>query len=350
MPGAERRRAMCCGGFVRQAAVYLKRAFDAYPDQHSALKTEVTRKRNFRPARRLFEQASDVLLAAKPVWAMSPLQVSRVLPATPCFDLVIFDEASQVKPADAIPALIRGHQLIVAGDSRQLPPTDFFSKVLEDEEEQPEELVALDTDTNGEQAPQPTRTRSPYARDAESIRFAFDRLLAGQSRSLQWHYRSQDERVVELVKEQVKQHPEESVGIITFGIKHEARIERALELAMQANPDFERALTAHTHEPWLVKTIERVQGDKRDAIFLTVGYGKSADGKLRYFWGPLLREGGERRLNVAISRAKKRMTLVTSFSKDDAPADGHSSAGYKSNLAMRGGGLGFSRCWAARRI
>lgn len=363
----------------RQAAVYLKQAFDAHPDQHSALKMEVTRKRNFRPVRRLFEEAPEVLLAAKPVWAMSPLQVSRILPAAQCFDVVIFDEASQVKPADAIPALIRGHQMIVAGDSRQLPPTEFFSRVLEDEEEEPEEVVALETESSEQQSARPAQARSSYTRDAESILFAVDRLLAGQSRSLQWHYRSYDERliavsnehvysgslttfpapdtlesihhevvpysrgiaggtnspelevqrVVELVKEQVKAHPQESVGIIAFGIKHEARIERALELAAQADPEFERALTAHTDEPWFVKAIERVQGDERDAIFLTVGYGKNADGKLRYFWGPLLREGGERRLNVAISRAKKRMTLVTSFSKDDVPSDGHSSAGYR---------------------
>ena len=78
-----------------------------------------------------------------------------------------------------------------------------------------------------------------------------------------------------------------------------------------------------------MKNIERVQGDERDAIILTVGYGKGLDGKLRYFWGPLLQEGGERRLNVAISRAKRRLTLVTSFTADDVPDDGHDSAGFK---------------------
>ncbi len=363
----------------RQAAVYLKRAFDQYPEQHSALKTEVTRKRNFRPVRRLFQEAPNVLLAAKPVWAMSPLQVSRILPAAQCFDVVIFDEASQVKPADAIPALMRGQQVIVAGDSRQLPPTEFFSKVLEEDEvEEKDEDVAL-AGAESETPNAPVRRRGSYTRDAESVLFAMDRLLAGQSRGLQWHYRSRDERliavsneyvyhgslttfpapdalesvshqvvpysagigggtnspelevqrVVELVKEQVKSRPDESVGIIAFGIKHEARIERAIELAMVADPEFEAALTAHSHEPWFVKAIERVQGDERDAIILSVGYGKGGDGKLRYFWGPLLRDGGERRLNVAISRAKKRMTLVTSFSADDVAPDGHPSAGYR---------------------
>ncbi|NUP73183.1 MAG: hypothetical protein HOQ07_00805, partial [Sinomonas sp.] len=364
----------------RRAAEHLKAAFDAYPDQHSLLKTEITRKRNFRPVRRLFREVPDVLLAAKPVWAMSPLQVSRLLPAQQCFDVVIFDEASQVKPADAIPSLLRGRQAIVAGDTRQLPPTEFFSKVLEDDvADEPDELADLAQDSSDTSSR--AREGGSFTRDAESILFAMDRLLAGQSRSLQWHYRSRDERliavsnehiygnslttfpaadaldsvrhvevppstgigggtnspeaevrrVVELVREHLAQHPGESIGIIAFGIKHEDRIERALEQEMQADPDFERALiaTGEAGEPWFVKAIERVQGDERDAIILTVGYGKGLDGKLRYFWGPLLKEGGERRLNVAISRAKKRMTLLTSFSPDDVPADGHSSAGYR---------------------
>lgn len=365
----------------RRAAEHFKRAIDEHVDEYAQLKTEVTRKRNFRPVRRLFEEASSVLLPAKPVWAMSPLQVSRLLPAAPCFDVVIFDEASQVKPADAIPALLRGAQVIVAGDSRQLPPTEFFSKVLEgDMKEDEHEGESALLDETPEVAAERVRARAgSFTRDAESILFALDRLLAGQSRSLQWHYRSRDERliavsnehvysrslttfpavdaldsvrhvevppsigvngtfnspeaevnrVVDLVREHVTSYPGESIGIIAFGVKHEARIERALDQAMQADSAFERALNTQGEESWFIKAIERVQGDERDAIILTVGYGKSLDGKLRYFWGPLLRDGGERRLNVAISRAKKRMTLVTSFSRDDVPADGHSSAGFR---------------------
>lgn len=362
----------------REAAEHFKQVIDAHTDEYSLLKTEVTRKRNCRPVRRLLEEAPHTLLAAKPVWAMSPLQVSRLLPATSCFDVVIFDEASQVKPADAIPALLRGRQALIAGDSHQLPPTEFFTKVLEDDDATEEDDSApLTSSQQPSDQPAPASSGS-FTRDAESILFAMDRLLAGESRSLQWHYRSRDERliavsnrhvyanslttfpaadapdslrhvevppsagisgtfnspedevtrVVELVREQVFDHPGESIGIIAFGIKHQARIEKALEQAMLDDPQFERALNTHTDEPWFVKSIERVQGDERDAIILTVGYGKSLDGKLRYFWGPLLREGGERRLNVAISRAKKRLTLVTSFSAADVPENGHPSAGF----------------------
>ncbi|UOQ57802.1 AAA domain-containing protein [Leucobacter allii] len=361
----------------RRAAEYLKAAFDQHPEQHALLKTEVTRKRLFRPVRKLFEEAPDVLLAAKPVWVMSPLQVSRVLPPEQCFDVVIFDEASQVKPADAVPALMRGKQAIVAGDSRQLPPTEFFTKVMEDEDAEEEEEIELAP--GGSDLPQSRKSRrQSYTRDAESILTAMDRLLAGQGRSLQWHYRSRDERliatsnehiyhrslttfpavdaleavrhvavppsqgigtttnspelevqqVVELVKGHVQNFPTESLGVITFGIKHQQRIEYALDEAMRTDPSLEAALKSDI-EPFFVKAIERVQGDERDAIILSAGYGKGLDGKLRYFWGPILRDGGERRLNVAISRSKKRMTLVTSFSTDDLAVDAHPSSGYK---------------------
>lgn len=362
----------------RRAAEHLEREIDAHGEEYARLVTEITRKRTVRPVRQLFEDSPHVMRAATPVWAMSPLQVSRLLPAERCFDVVVFDEASQIRPADAVPALLRAGQAVVAGDSRQLPPTEFFTKVMEDASEDEDDAVALDG--RGSEGRRDARPRAgSLTKDAESILAAMDRLLAGQSRGLQWHYRSRDERliavsnehvyhrslttfpaadaqdavrhvevpaspgingsanspevevaaVVELVREHVRRHPGESLGIIAFGAKHEARIEAALFQAMAEDPAFERALNARTDEPWFVKAIERVQGDERDAVILSVGYGKGADGRLRYFWGPLLREGGERRLNVAISRAKRRMTLVTSFSPDDVPADGHSSAGFQ---------------------
>lgn len=360
----------------RLAAERLKDALDANPDQHLILKKEVTRKIKFTPVRRLLHDVPDVMLAAKPVWAMSPLQVSRLLPRRKLFDLVIFDEASQVKPADAIPAILRGNQLIVAGDSRQLPPTEFFTRTLDDPDEEDEVEEDVDLDSDLEAAPAPRRLGS-MTRDAESILFAMDRLLAGQSRRLLWHYRSRDERliavsnryvydgslttfpaaegaeaiqhieigyspgigggtnspeaevaeVVAAVKRHVELHPDESLGVIAFGIKHQHRLEAALDQAFADEPGLFEKLNAH--DPFFVKSIERVQGDERDAIILTVGYGKGSDGHLRLFWGPLLQAGGERRLNVAISRAKLRLTLITSFSADDLAEDGHDSRGYK---------------------
>lgn len=360
----------------RIAAEMLKRELDRHDEQHLRLKKEVTRKARFTPVRKLLREVPDVMLAAKPIWAMSPLQVSRLLPRQQLFDVIIFDEASQVKPADAIPAILRGRQLIVAGDSRQLPPTEFFTKTLEDADESDE----LDEDASLEsfvdEGPAPRRMGS-LTRDAESILSAMDRLLAGQARRLLWHYRSRDERliavsnrhvydsslttfpaadtpdainhievpfspgigggtnspeaevaaVVDAVKAHAMQHPDESLGVIAFGIKHQNRLEAALDRAFAEDPEL--FVTLNSKEPFFVKSIERVQGDERDAIILTVGYGKGKDGQLRLFWGPLLQIGGDRRLNVAISRARLRLTLVSSFSPDDLAEDGHDSRGYK---------------------
>lgn len=369
----------------RKFAEKLKYILDNFPEEHQILKTEVTRKRKFRTIRSLISEAPNVMLAVKPVWAMSPLQVSKLLPAHRVFDVVIFDEASQIVPADAIPALIRANQVIVAGDSRQLPPTEFFTKILEDEPGSDEEEISrLVTEENAdlgtvvESRAKPLRKDS-FTRDAESILFAFDRVLAGQSRRLLWHYRSKDERliavsnahvydsslttfpaadsgdaiqyvsvppspgvngktnspekevekVVQLVREHFKNSPDESLGVITFGSPHQRRIEMALDKAMQKDPAFADWISSGNADAFFVKNIERVQGDERDAIILSVGYGKEPDGKLKLFWGPLLKDGGERRLNVAISRAKKRITLVTSFSPDDVAEDAHESAGFR---------------------
>lgn len=370
---------------LRIAAENLVAALNSNPDQHVILKKEVTRKRNFMSIRRLFSEAPEVMLAAKPVWAMSPLQVSRFLPAHQLFDVVIFDEASQIRPADAIPSLIRAKQVLVAGDTRQLPPTDFFSKVIDyqpvDNNQELDALAEEETIAFGDVPVNASSGKKLEAltRDAESILFAFDRVLAGQSRQLLWHYRSLDERliavsnahiydsslttfpcadipnavrhvqakiatgkdartnspqpevemVVQLVEEHLANKPKESLGVITFGTHHQRRVEMALEVAAKKNSKLAEALQGTGDEPFFVKSIERVQGDERDAIILSFGYGKDASGKLNLFWGPILQDGGERRLNVAISRAKRSMTLITSFGLADLAEDRHSSPGFR---------------------
>ncbi|HLP23005.1 MAG TPA: AAA domain-containing protein [Microbacteriaceae bacterium] len=366
----------------RLAAEHLKAVLDDNPDEYAVLKKELTRSRNFKSVRTLFEEAPNVILAAKPVWAMSPLAVSRLVPAEQLFDVVIFDEASQVKPADGIPAIMRAAQVVVAGDSKQLPPTSFFAKVLDDSMDNDEQedlaLEAVESDGDPSAQVEAISGGETLTADAESILFAIDRVLAGQSRRLLWHYRSRDERliavsnahvyqntlttfpasdtpdalrhevvpfskgiggttnspelevqrVVELVKEHFESRPDESLGVITFGVKHQRRVEAAISLLAASDEAFAEAISDGP-DPFFIKNIESVQGDERDAIILSLGYGKDAAGKLKMFWGPLLKEGGQRRLNVAISRARRRMTLVTSFSADDVADDMHSSEGFK---------------------
>jgi very-short-patch-repair endonuclease len=298
------------------------------------------------------------MTALKPCWAMSPLVVSQLLPGDrPYFDIVIFDEASQVLPADAIPAILRGRSLVVAGDAQQLPPTSFFSAASDGEQD--EQQAILDDGTIN------LALTSGY----ESI---LDVLTAGlgpgRTRSLTWHYRSRDERliafsnswiydrslttfpgilgqdclshelvaqgeqvagqedsvtaeverVVDLVLAHAEQRAHESLGVITMGIKHAERIDVRLRDRLSQLPHLHSYFDdPSADERFFVKNLERVQGDERDAIILSIGYGKSGDGRLLYRFGPLLQQGGHRRLNVAVTRARSRMTLVSAFSHQD---------------------------------
>jgi very-short-patch-repair endonuclease len=337
---------------VRQAwASQLRDTVDKHPLQARVIRKQAALRRGHLPLRRLLDQTGDVLFALKPCWAMSPLMVSQVLPAARLFDVVIFDEASQIVPADAIPSIIRAHQVVVAGDDRQLPPTNFFRQFSEVAEDDEEDLVS-------------------FGAGFESVLDALRPLLP--TCPLNWHYRSRDERLVAFANEhiyggalttfpgvarddclrhvvvappaspaphtspgqdssvttevrevvaQVLAHarlrPSESLGVIALGVKHAERIDTALRLTLASEPALEPFFAEDRPEPFFVKNLERVQGDERDAIIMSVGYGKHADGRMRYQWGPLLRDGGERRLNVAATRAKRRLTVVSSFSSGD---------------------------------
>jgi very-short-patch-repair endonuclease len=371
-------RARVRGAWARR----LRETVDQHPLQARVIRKQAALRRGHRPLRRLLDQAGDALFALKPCWAMSPLMVSQVLPLARLFDLVIFDEASQVVPADAIGSMIRAHQVVVAGDDRQLPPTSFFHQIDPgdpgDDDDPDEGLVSL---------------RAGF----ESVLDALRPLLP--TCPLTWHYRSRDERlvafsneriyggalttfpgvarddvlrhvvvgqdgsaandgvsaevteVVRLILEHARTRPGESLGVIALGVKHAERVDAALRDALTAataasaappSPagsagvaaaaaaaaakDAARDLEAFFAEsgspaagpePFFVKNLERVQGDERDAIIISVGYGKHPDGRMRYQWGPLLRDGGERRLNVAATRARRRLTVVSSFSSHD---------------------------------
>src|SRR6266702_4280262 len=312
--------------------------------------------------RRRLDQASDVLFAIKPCWAMSPLVVSQVLPTSRLFDVVIFDEASQVTPADAIPSIMRAHQVIVAGDDRQLPPTSFFRQVSDGDPDSDEEGEGEDD------------SLVSFGSGFESILDTLRPLLP--TAPLTWHYRSRDERlvafsnsriydgalttfpgvirddclrhvvvsqgpgagqdtsvaseasaVVDLVLAHARARPGESLGVIALGIRHAERIDVVLREVLAEHPGLEEFFAEDQAEPFFVKNLERVQGDERDSIILSIGYGKHRDGRMRYHWGPLLRNGGERRLNVAVTRARQRLTLVSSFSSRDVDPDRVTSAG-----------------------
>ncbi|MFD0687782.1 AAA domain-containing protein [Actinomadura fibrosa] len=364
----------------RATAEWLRESMDRAPQQARLIRRQAALQRRHLPLKSLVEQAGEVLLSLKPCWAMSPLMASQVLPREQIFDVVIFDEASQVIPADAVPSIMRGRRLVVAGDGRQLPPSNFFSQVSgydhEDEAEQPAGIVS-------------------YARGFESILNALEPLLLNCP--LTWHYRSRDERliafsnhwfykgalttfpgvqgedclrfvhasqtpgagqdqsvtaevheVVDLALEHARTRPQESLGVIALGSRHAQRVDALLRQRLAEHPELEEFFAENGDEAFFVKNLERVQGDERDAIILTLGYGKHADGRMRYLWGPIMRPGGERRVNVAITRAKHRLTLVSSFTRHDVDPDRlHNEGGkmlcrYLEFAETRGQSLGYT--------
>jgi very-short-patch-repair endonuclease len=341
----------------RAVAEHVIATRDAYPIESQLVTHEAGKKRRHVPVRLLFQQAPHVLTALKPCWAMSPLVVSQVLPVEQCFDVVIFDEASQVTPESAAGALMRASRAVVAGDPHQLPPTAFFASgsAVDDSEEETDEVTASMT------------------RDFESVLDVMGALLPPPmgTKRLNWHYRSRDERliafsnaqpqlydwslttfpgaetakvishqlvpfvpgrvdqeqsvadeviaVVRAVSEHAHDRSHESLGVITMGIKHMERIEEALRQARQVDSVLDDYLNEvfYGTEKFFVKNLERVQGDERDAILISIGYGKGADGRMMYRFGPLNNAGGERRLNVAVTRARSRIAVISSFSSAD---------------------------------
>ncbi len=316
--------------------------------QVGVLRKELQKQKRFKPLRTLFAEIPDVLKALKPCMLMSPLSVSTFLaPDKVTFDLVVFDEASQIPTPEGIPAILRGRQVVVAGDSKQLPPTSFFaaSFIFDEDAEATEDLEPLES----------------LLDDCVAIVPVFEQT------HLRWHYRSRDERliafsnhyfygenplitfpsvaparedsgvrlvyvpdgvwdrggsrtnrpearrVVELIVEHAERWPGRSLGVVAMNTAQREAIEELLDERFLQRPDLREKLRAHTDEPFFIKALENVQGDERDTIIISVGYGKTASGALSYNFGPLNQEGGWRRLNVLVTRARWQTILVTSL-------------------------------------
>ena len=334
----------------RLVAESIVETMEQYAEERDVVRREAAKRRRHLSVRQLFAQAPHMLSALRPCWTMSPILVAEMIPLDrKLFDVVIFDEASQIPPAESIGCLARASQVVVAGDSRQLPPTSFFGRTAEDDEEDEPEDRSL-------------------TRDIESLLDVADALLRDQI--LLWHYRSRDdrliafsnqriyggaltafpgaivespiahelipfrpisgvkgtrsnpdevERVVDLVLHHAYNRPGETLGVIAFGQHHANNIEDLLHKRLGETQDssLDEFFSETNEERFFVKNIERVQGDERDVIILSLGYHKDPNGNLPLRFGPLNQEGGERRLNVAVTRARSRLTLVSSFSHHD---------------------------------
>jgi hypothetical protein len=322
---------------------------------------EFEKRRSHLPVRELLLRAGGAVQAAKPVFLMSPLSVAQFLapphglrPAL-SFDLLVMDEASQIEPVDALGAIARCRQVVVVGDDRQMPPTRFFQRMTS-EDETPEEqefseaVEAREVESilglaNARGVPN-VMLRWHYRSRHESLiatsnaQFYGGRLMVlpsprGRSPALglslvkvdgQWEAgagvnRAEAQAVAEAVLRHARETPGETLGVAAFSLRQRDAILDAVEKLRREDEGAEAFFTAHPHEPFFVKNLENVQGDERDAIFVSVGYAKGADGRLAMRFGPLSLDGGERRLNVLITRAKTRCLVFSGLAAEDIDLD-----------------------------
>jgi very-short-patch-repair endonuclease len=324
------------------------------------IRAELAKKTRHLPIRQLIARAGRSIQTLKPCFMMGPLSVAQyIAPGTLKFDLVIMDEASQMRPEDAIGALARGGQAIIVGDSKQLPPTSFFDRIAESGEEEEEELT--------------------LAEDANSILDLGEAIF--DQRVLKWHYRSRHEALIafsnkhfyknelivfpspagqsdrfglgfrfvpnataskglnaieaKVVAEAAAQflltEPGRSLGVVAMNVRQAERISDELAKLAGGNPDLAKALADSENskigEPFFIKNLENVQGDERDVIMISMTYAPATLGSpVPQNFGPINRDTGWRRLNVLFTRAKERMEIISSMrSSDIKPKEGADS-------------------------
>jgi len=335
---------------------------NAASSEQAILRHEGAKKRKHKPIRQLFSEINNLLLTLKPCFLMSPLSVSHYLdPQHFSFDVVVFDEASQILPENAIGAIMRCKQTIVVGDDKQLPPTGFFNSIGSEEfiDEEITEMGAFDSileECSGLNIPQVMLKWHYRSEDESLISFSnyhfydnglntfpntqHDRHLSGvefvhvsdgiydMGKSRQNVKEAQ--RVAELAFEHFQQFPSHSLGVVAFSQAQQMAILDQLEIMRRSQPEFESFFDENKEEAFFVKNLENVQGDERDVMFFSIGYAKDGSGKpmpLRF--GPLNKEGGHRRLNVAITRAKKQVKLIASIQPTDIDLSRTNSYGVK---------------------
>ena len=333
------------GDIIR--AVNARRPASTDVGEPALIRREGVKKTRHLPVRDLIGKTRNTTLAIKPCFMMSPLAVSQYLPPDIAFDVVIFDEASQVTPGDAINCIYRGRALITAGDDKQLPPTSFFDHINDEEE----------TETD--------------VKDFQSILELAKASGALRNLGLRWHYRSRHEALIaysnqrfyegklvtypgahsegpdvgielihvpglyrrgtsrdnpieaQHVAQRVLHHfdtrPETSLGVVTFSVAQADAIQAALDKVLDDRPDLAAHLEGDRLNGFFIKSLESVQGDERDVMLFSIGYGPDEHGKVTTNFGALNKGKGWRRLNVAITRARQRIEIITSIRAGDIP-------------------------------
>ena len=331
--------------------------------QAKILAGEFTRKSGHMPVRKLLEKAGGMIKQIKPCFMMSPLSIAQYLDPTNeelQFDVVIFDEASQVKPEDALGAFMRGKTAVVMGDTQQLPPTSFFDQ-MSDADSDEEEATSLDMESilhlcklsfPVKMLKWHYRSRHESLITVSNREFYDDDLLVYPSPShsdpelgLKFHYNPNtsylrgassknpleaDDVVEEIFNHFEKYGDTKSLGVGTFSVAQKNAILEALEVKRKERPEFEPLFSDNKEERFFVKNLETIQGDERDVILISVGYGFDQDRKMSLNFGPLNQDGGERRLNVLITRAREKCVVFSNFKAYDMNLTANPPYGVKS--------------------
>ncbi|MCY4506137.1 MAG: AAA domain-containing protein, partial [Acidobacteria bacterium] len=307
---------------------------------------EIQKKRRHKSVRRLMQECPGAVRRLAPCLMMSPLSVAQYLDPETRFDMVILDEASQITACDAVGVLARANQVIVAGDPKQMPPSSFFARQAtggDDEDETDEDLESILDDLLA--CGMPTRhLHMHYRSRCESLiafsnsRYYGEKLVTFPSRNTNdhaltlvrpdGHYagggsRHNEGEAKAVAQEVVRRltHDDQDVrnrtiGVIAVNSQQQRLIEDLLDRERARNPEIEWAFGSKNSEPVFVKNIETVQGDERDVILFSMTYGPDAQGRVAMNFGPLNRQGGERRLNVALTRARSEMMVFSTLRPD----------------------------------
>lgn len=312
------------------------------------LRHEIQKKRQHKPVRQLVQEIPDVLTTLAPCLMMSPLSVAQYLPADQAlFDVVIFDEASQITVWDAVGSLARGRQAIVAGDPKQMPPTNFFARTDDDPDGSVDtegDLESILDEMMGASIPQRVLNLHYRSRKESLIAFSNSRYYDNglvtfpapihpdrgvslvqpngfYARGKARHNKGEATAIVAEILHRLTHKDavvrEQSIGVVTFNSEQQSLIEQLLDEERSRDPQIEWAFSTDTAlEPVFVKNLETVQGDERDVIFFSITYGPDQSGHVTMNFGPLNRDGGERRLNVAMTRARSEMLVFSTLNPD----------------------------------
>ena len=310
------------------------------------IQNEINKQRRHLPPRSLFQRASISLQQLKPCWMMSPSTVAQFIPPGDIiFDLVIIDEASQMRPEEALGSIARSKQLVVVGDPKQLPPSDFFRSNVAPDDDRDDASNDLDDESILDMSLKvfyPARRLKWHYRSRHESLIAFSNqefydndltVFPSPNNQFAIEYRYVEEGsyrssvnipeamlVAEAVKNFIQHHPNLSLGIVTLNQKQQQILLDEMDRLFAMNPELEeyRITKENTLEPFFVKNLENVQGDERDVIFISTVYGSERPGMpVMQRFGPINSRNGHRRLNVLFTRAKERIVIFSSMKPSD---------------------------------